>query len=47
MTDCFDATRHRVWAVDITHSYRTYVVAETADDAEAVGDIETVGDTET
>jgi hypothetical protein len=35
MTDLFDPMRHRVWAVDVTHSYRTYVVAETADDAEA------------
>jgi hypothetical protein len=32
--DQFDPARHRVWAVDVTHSYRTYVVAETVDEAE-------------
>jgi hypothetical protein len=35
MTDQFDPTHQHVFAVDVTHSYRTYVVAETAEEAEA------------
>ena len=34
--DLIDPTRDRVWAVDVTISYTTYVVAETAKQAEAI-----------
>jgi len=36
--DLIDPTRDRVWAVDVTISYTTYVVAETAQDAEAIAE---------
>ena len=36
--DLIDPTRDRVWAVDVTISYTTYVVAETAEDAEAIAE---------
>ena len=36
-SDLFDPERLRVFAVDVTHSYRTYVFAQTAEDAGAIG----------
>jgi hypothetical protein len=35
MSEHFDPRRHRVWAVEVTHTYRTYVVAESAPAADA------------
>jgi hypothetical protein len=34
--DVIDPTRDRVWAVDVTVTYTTYVVAESADRAEEI-----------
>jgi len=33
-----DPTRDRVWAVDVTVAYTTYVVTETADEAEQIAE---------
>lgn len=33
-TDTFDPTRHRVWEVEMTMQYTTYVIAADRDDAE-------------
>jgi hypothetical protein len=34
MSEQFDPTRHRIFAVDVTRSYRTYVVADSAEAAD-------------
>ena len=39
--DLIDPTRDRVWAVDVTVSYTTYVVAESADEAERIAEDKT------
>jgi hypothetical protein len=38
--DLIDPTVDRVWAVDVTVSYTTYVVAETAEEAERIAEDE-------
>jgi hypothetical protein len=44
MSEHFDPRRHRVWAVDVTHTYRTYVVAESAEEADAAAAAHTDAD---
>ncbi len=39
MPEQFDPARCRVFAVDVVCSYRTYVVAESADAAESLADL--------
>jgi len=36
--DLIDPTRDRVWAVDVTVQYTTYVIAETAEEAEDIAE---------